>query len=148
MDAGCDQKGPQNDPEGKKWNKQNDPERAVAFLDQYTAELKRTRQERDTARDKCEAARFECEQWKLRARKAEGELTVSLIHAPKTFDFSEALKRMKAGKCVNRANYGNEFFLPHTSNRVHTRKPGTPDAILVTLTADEMLATDWYEVPG
>lgn len=61
----------------------------------------------------------------------------------KTFDFSEALKRMKEGKLVNRKNkhisYGidEEGIFYHHAHHIHK---------VERMFSDDILATDWEEV--
>ena len=63
-----------------------------------------------------------------------------------TFDFSEALRRMKEGKKVKRCGWGSSDSYSIGKNSwvsIYTGKPHVP---VVDISCGNILATDWEEV--
>nr|DAH17125.1 MAG TPA: Protein of unknown function (DUF2829) [Bacteriophage sp.] len=66
-----------------------------------------------------------------------------------TFDFSEALRRMKKGKKVKRSEWSSSYSIGKNSwGREYVYITGQPHVSIVDMSCINILATDWEEVEG
>ena len=68
-----------------------------------------------------------------------------------TFDFSEALRRMKEGKKVRRIGWEKNISYTIGTDKFglkHVYIAGNPNEVIVEMSCGNILATNWEEVEG